>query len=111
MLEKVCTLVFHYEMAPVFQLADEVRVEATFGRLNPERESAIRDVTHPAFDFVKLVNELGLTASAGEAKRMIKQGAVKIDDVKVMDAFGTVNVDKTMILKVGKRKLAKVIPE
>ena len=59
----------------------------------------------------KLINELGMTSSTGEAKRMIKQGAVTIGDQKVADPVAIFDVDAPFVLKVGKRKMLKVIPE
>lgn len=49
-----------------------------------------------------------MVSSNGEAKRMIKQGAVKINDLKVKDVQEEICVDKTSILKVGKRKFIKI---
>jgi tyrosyl-tRNA synthetase len=59
----------------------------------------------------KLLNETGLTASAGEGKRMVKQGAVKIDGKKVSDPMAPIFVNKEMVIQVGKRKFLKIIPE
>ena len=59
----------------------------------------------------KLLNELGLTASIAEGKRMIKQGAVKIDGQKVKDCFDTITLSEPQIIQVGKRKFARVIPK
>ena len=50
-----------------------------------------------------------MVASNGEAKRMVKQGAVKIDDIKVEDAFISIEPGDGKILKVGKRRFLKVL--
>ncbi|MEM7282966.1 MAG: tyrosine--tRNA ligase [Pseudomonadota bacterium] len=55
-----------------------------------------------------LLTRSGLTASNGEAFRMIQQGAVKIDGVKVTDRGTTVPVDTNAVFQVGKRKVKKV---
>ena len=104
------------ELVRMYHSAEEaVKAEEDFDKLFIKKEipDDIEEKSFPSGEVLvcKLVNELGLTASAGEAKRMIKQGAVKIDDVKVMDEYVTITFDKTIILKVGKRKMAKVIPE
>ena len=52
---------------------------------------------------VKAMSEGGLTASNGEAMRMIKQGAVSIDGEKVTDKDMQLSAG-TYLLKVGKRK-------
>lgn len=49
-----------------------------------------------------------LVVSNGEAKRLIKQGAVKLDDVKINDINFTLDV-KEQVIKCGKRKFLKVI--
>ena len=50
-----------------------------------------------------------MVSSNGEAKRMVKQGAVKIDDVKVEDAFISIEPGGGKILKVGKRRFLKIL--
>jgi tyrosyl-tRNA synthetase len=46
--------------------------------------------------------------SKNEARRLIEQGAVKIDSQKVENDF-IVNIDKEFILQIGKRKFKKVV--
>ena len=49
-----------------------------------------------------------LVSSNGDAKRMIKQGAVKIDNEKITDVSFKVLCDKEKVLKVGKRKFLRI---
>jgi tyrosyl-tRNA synthetase len=49
-----------------------------------------------------------LVATGGEAKRMIQQGGVRIDDDKVADPNVEVNPQNGMVIQVGKRKFAKL---
>ena len=49
-----------------------------------------------------------LVSSNGDAKRMIKQGAVKLDDEKISDMFFEVSPDSEKVLKVGKRKFLRI---
>ena len=49
-----------------------------------------------------------MVSSNGEAKRLIKQGAVKIDDIKVSDMNLTLEV-KEQVIKCGKRKFLKIV--
>jgi tyrosyl-tRNA synthetase len=58
---------------------------------------------------VALLSRAKLVASNGEARRMVKQGAVKIDQEKIDDENVQVPVQDGMIVQVGKRKFAKVI--
>ena len=59
---------------------------------------------------VKLLTESGLTSSNGEARRMIKQGAVTIDNEKITDENMVWNFKEVKVIKVGKRKFLKVLP-
>ncbi|WP_107727740.1 tyrosine--tRNA ligase [Desmospora activa] len=57
---------------------------------------------------VHLLSRAGLVASNGEARRMVKQGAVKINQEKEADADAQIAVEDGMILQVGKRKFAQI---
>ena len=59
---------------------------------------------------IELVKNAKLVDSNSEIRRLIKQGAVKIDDSVVSDINFIVNSDKEIIIKIGKRKFLKVIP-
>lgn len=49
-----------------------------------------------------------MTASTSEARRMLKQGAVKIDDVKFDDPDTEIEIVDGMVIKVGKRKFIRI---
>ncbi len=54
-----------------------------------------------------MLSELKLVASTSEGKRMVKQGAVKFDSIKVTDE--NFQPEKSLIVvQCGKRKFAKV---
>jgi len=50
-----------------------------------------------------------MTKSKSDARRMIKQGAVSIDSQKISDTFLKITEKKSFILKVGKKKIGKII--
>jgi tyrosyl-tRNA synthetase len=56
---------------------------------------------------VLLVN-LGAVSSNSEAKRLIEQGGVKIDEVKISDPKAEIGIIAGMIIQVGKRKFYKI---
>ena len=56
-----------------------------------------------------LLQQAGLVSSTGEAFRMIKQGAVRIDGVRVEDRALKVDAGTEAIYQVGKRKFARVV--
>ena len=58
---------------------------------------------------VEIMVSNNMVSSNGEAKRMIKQGAVKINDNKVIDMYLEISPNEDIILKVGKRKFLKII--
>ena len=53
---------------------------------------------------VRALSETGLTASNGEAMRMIKQNALSIDGEKITDKDYQLNVGGPYLIKLGKRK-------
>ncbi|BCJ88101.1 tyrosine--tRNA ligase [Effusibacillus dendaii] len=57
---------------------------------------------------VKLLTDLKLCPSSGEARRMIQQGAVKLNGEKISDVDTQIEVQDGMIFQVGKRKFAKI---
>jgi len=57
----------------------------------------------------KLLVEASLTKSTSEARRLIKQQAVTLDGEKVLDTEFSVQPDQDVLIKVGKRRFAKVL--
>ncbi len=57
---------------------------------------------------VEVIANAGLTKSKGEARRLIKQNAVKLDGETCSDINHTLTVGEEIIIKVGKRRFIKV---
>ncbi|MFD2169392.1 tyrosine--tRNA ligase [Tumebacillus lipolyticus] len=57
---------------------------------------------------VKLLVDLGMAPSNGEARRLVQQGGVKIDEVKVDAADAQIELVDGMVVQAGKRKFAKI---
>ncbi|MFT4583182.1 MAG: tyrosyl-tRNA synthetase [Gammaproteobacteria bacterium] len=55
-----------------------------------------------------LLQDLDLTASTSEAHRMVKQGAVRLDGEKVTDSRQLLTGGQTVVIQVGKRRIARV---
>ena len=55
-----------------------------------------------------ILTKNNMVVSNGEAKRLIKQGAIKIDDIKVTDINFMLQVQE-QIVKCGKRKFLKIV--
>ena len=60
---------------------------------------------------LNLMRHAGLTDSNSEGRRMIKQGAVTIDDEKVTDTGRYIDVheEAPFVLRVGKRRFARIV--
>eukprot|EP00831_Metopus_contortus_P035026 TRINITY_DN27892_c0_g1_i1.p1 TRINITY_DN27892_c0_g1~~TRINITY_DN27892_c0_g1_i1.p1 ORF type:complete len:160 (+),score=46.99 TRINITY_DN27892_c0_g1_i1:117-596(+) len=61
-------------------------------------------------DMVQLADLLVLSGvqSKSESKRLIKQGGVKINDIKFGDPFEEIKLNKGDILRIGKRRFYKI---
>lgn len=57
---------------------------------------------------VDLLMETKMAASKSEARRLVEQGGVKINEEKQSDPMKTVELSKEILLQVGKRKFLKV---
>lgn len=57
---------------------------------------------------ISIITSLGFASSNGEARRLIQQGGVSLDDEKITDVQATVSIEsgQEVVLKAGKRKFA-----
>ena len=58
---------------------------------------------------VTVIFESGLLKSKSEVRRMIKQGAVKLNDLSISDIQATIKPGGEQILKIGKRRFLRII--
>ena len=58
---------------------------------------------------VNVIFESGLLKSKSEGRRMIKQGAVKLNDLSISDIQATIKPGEEQILKIGKRRFLRII--
>ena len=58
---------------------------------------------------VNVIFNAGILKSKGEARRLIKQGAVKLNSKPIVDIKSTISSKGDQILKIGKRRFLKVI--
>lgn len=76
--------------------------------------SDIEEFALDEFDFpiqiCKLLHKLGLAPTVSEARRLVQSNAVKVNDATISDPIQEIEFSKEpMILKVGKRRYAKLI--
>ncbi|OPZ84628.1 MAG: Tyrosine--tRNA ligase [bacterium ADurb.Bin429] len=57
----------------------------------------------------KLMHDIGMTASSGEARRLIEGGAVFIDEDKVTDPKAIITPREGAVLRAGKRRVAVLV--
>ncbi|REK61284.1 MAG: tyrosine--tRNA ligase [Brevibacillus sp.] len=74
----------------------------------PEVELNLAAYENGEANIVNLVFDLKLVDSKGEGRRMVQQGAVKVNEEKVADINQSVPLADGMVVQVGKRKFAKV---
>ncbi|HNJ76072.1 MAG TPA: tyrosine--tRNA ligase [Azospira sp.] len=98
---------FHGQGAAVDALAD---FEARFrqGALPDDISDVGIVVDGRSISLVQVLKQAGLTASTSEAMRMIEQGGVKIDGVKIEDKGLLLEQKTPFVVQVGKRKFARV---
>jgi tyrosyl-tRNA synthetase len=73
-----------------------------------EIEIAAHELEGGTLWIIALLSQLGLVSSNSEARRMILQGGVRIDQEKVNDVELQVSVEEGMVVQVGRRKFARV---
>lgn len=99
---------FHGPQAAVDALAD---FEARFkqGAIPDDVPDVHIDVGDAGLSIVQALKRAGLTASTSEAMRMIEQGGVKVDGVKVEDKGLLLGTGAPLVIQVGKRKFARLV--
>jgi tyrosyl-tRNA synthetase len=92
------------------------QAEGEFRRIFTERQkpTEIEEKTLASSDqpmqVVKIITACGLAPANNEARRLIAQGGVSVDDVRVEDARQTLDASagRSYLLKVGKRRFVRV---
>lgn len=83
------------------------RMFAKKGRPDEIEEKTIV-ATDDHMSVVDVIVNVEFCKSKSEARRMIEQRAVEIDDKRIVDINATISAGKGFLLKVGKRKFARV---
>jgi len=65
-------------------------------------------VDNSTISVIRLLTETKLVSSNSDARRMIDQGGVSVDGERITDASAFIRLDKSVILKVGKRRFVRV---
>jgi len=88
--------------------------EAEFVRVFQERDlpSEIPTYELPGDEpmpIIQLLRGAGLAQSNAEARRLISQGGVRVDDEKVLDIHAKIAIPHGTIIRVGKRRFVRVL--
>ena len=59
---------------------------------------------------LQLLCDTKLVDSKGEARRLIEQGGVSVDGMKIADINASVQLLRPVIVKVGRRRFLKIVP-
>ncbi len=106
-----------FEIAKLFHNEEEAKkAEENFKKVFSNREvpddieelSVANILENGLIDIVKLLAENKIVKSKSEARRLIQQGAVKLNGEKIPDFKTPVKVSDGDILKIGKRKFFKI---
>ena len=91
---------------------DSINAEAEFERIFVEKElpDSIPEfiMDQSLFRIDDLLIQTKTAQSKSDARRLVKQGGVSINGEKISDPFTTIQIESDVILKVGKRKFAKI---
>jgi tyrosyl-tRNA synthetase len=79
--------------------------ESVFQKRNVGTDLEERSVKKPKYNILELITEVNLASSKSEARRLIKQGAVKISEEKISDWQMDIELNEPIVLKVGKKIL------
>jgi tyrosyl-tRNA synthetase len=104
------TFITMYHSAEAAQAAEQ-NFEQVFSK--KEIPDDIEEIVIPASELprplIKLLTDCGAVTSGGEARRLIQQGGVRINDEKISDINFALQSDGEYITKVGKRRFIKFI--
>lgn len=89
--------------------AAQAEFESVFSKGSMPSEIAELVIAEHAVVLVDLVSRAGFATSKSEARRLIEQGGVRINEVKKTDPAEIIAIDNGMVLQVGPRKFAKVV--
>jgi len=70
----------------------------------------VNTVPESPIGILSLVSLVGFASSNSEARRLVQQNAVSIDDEKIADPKAQITVTDGMILRVGKRRVCQLKP-
>jgi tyrosyl-tRNA synthetase len=79
--------------------------ETVFQKKSLETDIKEMNVENKCYNILDLIVEINLASSKSEARRLVQQNAVSIDDEKINDWQYEIDINKPIVIKVGKKIL------
>jgi len=83
--------------------------DRVFARRNAPTDMEEICIASPTMGIIDLVVAAGFAKSNGEARRLITQNAVSLDEERIADPNAQVSLKAGQVLKVGKRRFGRVV--
>lgn len=104
-----------YEIVKIFYSnTDAKRAEEHFNRVfrekKPPEELPVFRMPRAGLKITELLYRAGLVNSKAEARRLVRQGAVRLNNDPIRDIENNIIIDTESILRVGKRRFLKLLP-
>ncbi len=80
----------------------------TFQKKEVPKKIKVVKLAAKEYPIVDLLAELKLVKTKGEAKRLIKQGAVEINKFKIKNEKLKIKIENNMVVRAGKRRFVKI---
>lgn len=87
----------------------EKKFEKVFEKNEIPEDIPEKKIDQDTMRAMDLVFETGLVDSKSQAKRLINQGGVKIDDEKIEDWQEEIKIQEGMIIQIGKKRFTKIV--
>lgn len=97
----------------VYSESDAKNAQEEFERVfknkeNPEDMAEVK-ISDTKLKLIDLISKTKLAPSNSQARRLIQQGAAKIDNQKSQDPDKEIEIKSGMVIQVGKRRFCKII--
>jgi len=96
---------------------DALQAEQAFDKVYVKKDipEDIKEFTPDAAEksiwIVKLIRDCKMAASNSQARRLIRDNAVSLDNKKITDENFEIPLDKPFVLKVGRHRFVRIIPK
>lgn len=98
-----------YDPVTADQAEEQFTQQFRKGAIPDDIEEHTLPIAEQSIPLINVIKMAGLTKSTSDAIRMIEQGAVKLDGVRVPGTDHKVSVGDVFVIQVGKRRFAKVM--